>query len=304
MQMITLLTGENSFENERALQGIVVHSQLNVERIDGAGLNIKQLPDLLMGATLFADKRLVIVRNLSENKSLWGELGAWLPRVSDDIHLVLVESKPDKRTKTYKDLQKVASVQESKAWTERDGSRAEQWVIKEAQTVGFELDKKCARKLVERVGIDQWQLAQALQKLAVVEHISPEVIDGLIDANPNENVFNLLETALKGDARRVKNIIKTLEVAEDPYRLFGLLSSQGFLLAVLSVSEKSSSEVAKEVGAHPFVLAKLASHADSIGIMGVRKIITALSEADNEMKTSSAEPWLLIERALIKIAQI
>lgn len=302
--MITLLTGENSFENERALQRIVAESTALIERIDGASLAVKQLPDLLMGVTLFADKRLVMIRNLSENKSLWSDFGAWLPRVSDDIHLVLIEPKPDKRTKTYKDLQKIASIQESKAWTDRDGVKAEQWVMSEARHKGIELDKKCAQLLVERAGIDQWLLSQALEKLAVVDHISPEVIVELIEANPIENVFNLLETALRGDIHRIRDMISTLEVAEDPYRLFGLLTSQGIQLATLSVTDKASSEVAKEIGAHPFVLSKLASHARQLGPTGARKLVGALAEADSGMKTSAGEPWLLIERALIKITRI
>jgi DNA polymerase III subunit delta len=302
--MITLLTGENSFENERALQRIIAEAAIEVERIDGATLETKHLPDLLMGATLFADKRLVVIRNIAENKSLWSDFGVWLARVSDDIHLVLIESKPDKRTKTYKDLQKLASIQESKAWTDRDGLKAEQWVVKEATLRGFELDKKCARLLVDRVGIDQWLLDQALEKLAVVERITPELIEEIIEANPAENVFNLLEAALRGDARRLRSMITTLEVNEDPYRLFGLLSSQGFQLAALSVTDKPSSEVAKDLGAHPFMLSKLTSHAARMGQAGVRKLIAALAEADNGMKTSSGEPWLLIERALIKIARI
>ncbi|MDN5275270.1 MAG: polymerase subunit delta [Candidatus Saccharibacteria bacterium] len=302
--MITLLTGENSFENERALQRLVAETTILVERVDGASLTIKQLPDLLMGATLFAEKRFVVLRNLSENKSLWSDFGTWLPRISDDIHVVLVEAKPDKRTKTYKDLQKVASIQESKSWTDRDGLKAEQWVVTEAKRLGFELDKKCAHFLVARVGIDQWQLSQALEKLAVVGTVSLEVIETLIEANPTENVFNLLETALRGDTPRIREMVQTLEVNEDPYRLFGLLSSQGFQLAALSVTDKASSEVAKELGAHPFVLSKLAPHARKLGSSGARKLIMALAEADSGMKTSSGEPWLLIERALIKITRI
>lgn len=302
--MITVLTGDNSFEIERALQQIIAEAALVVERVDGATLDIKHLPDLLMGATLFAQKRLVVIRNMSENKSLWADFGSWLARVSDDIHVVLIEPKPDKRTKTYKDLQKIADIQESKAWTERDGSRAEQWVIGEAKQRGYELDKKCARLLVERVGIDQWLLDQALEKLAVVDSVTPELILEIIEANPAENVFNLLETALRGNASRLPSMIATLEVAEDPYRLFGLLSSQGFQLAALSVTDKSPSEVAKDLGAHPFVLSKLAPHATRLGHSGSRRLIGALAEADSGMKTSSGEPWLLIERALVKIAQI
>ena len=302
--MITLVTGENSFENERLLARIIQSETVAPERIDGASLETKQLPDLLMGATLFASKRLVILRNLSENKTLWNDFSNWLPRVSDDIHLVLVEAKPDKRTKTYKDLQKVAEVHESKAWTERDGMKAEQWVGSEAKLHGFELDRKCARLLVERVGIDQWLLAGAIEKLAVLDHVSPEVIEDVIEANPIENVFNLLETALRGDLHRIRTMVGTLELTEDPYRLFGLLSSQGFQLAALSVTDKASGEVAKELGAHPFVLSKLAPHARKLGPNGARQLIYALAEADGGMKTSAAEPWLLIERALAKITRI
>jgi DNA polymerase-3 subunit delta len=302
--MITVLTGENSFEIERSLQGLIANSNVAVERIDGAGLEIKRLPDLLMGATLFADKRLVVIRNLSENKSLWSEFGAWLGRVSDDIHLVLVESKPDKRTKTYKDLQKVAAIRESKPWTERDTNRAEQWVGEEAKRLQFELDKKCARLLVERVGADQWLLMQALEKLAVIPEITPGAIEELIEANPTENVFNLLDTALKGNTLKVKNMVGTLEVNEDPYRLFGLLCTQVFQLAVLSNTNDSSADVAKDLGAHPFALSKLTSHAHTLGHIGTRKVVAACAEADAGMKTSAGDPWLLIERALIKIARI
>lgn len=302
--MITLLTGENSFENERALQRIVSQTDVLIERVDGSSLEVKQLPDLLMGATLFAQTRLVVIRNLSENKSLWNDFGTWLPRVSDDIHLVLVESKPDKRTKTYKDLQKVAEVHESKVWTERDALKAEQWVSSEAKKQGFELDTRNARLLVERVGIDQWLLFQALEKLAVVGQVTPECIEDLIEPNPIENVFTLLETALRGNISRIHTMISTLELTEDPYRLFGLLSSQGFQLAALSVTDKPSGDVAKDLGAHPFVLSKLASHARKLGPSGARILIGALAEADSGMKTSTAEPWLLIERALVKIARI
>jgi DNA polymerase III delta subunit len=99
-------------------------------------------------------------------------------------------------------------------------------------------------------------------------------------------------------------MVTTLELNEDPYRLFGLLSSQGFQLAALSITDKASGEVAKELGAHPFVLSKLAPHARKLGPLGARKLIEALAEADSGMKTSSGEPWLLVERALIKIARI
>ncbi|HMI09294.1 MAG TPA: DNA polymerase III subunit delta [Candidatus Saccharimonadales bacterium] len=302
--MITLLVGENNFEVTRAIQKLAADFEGAVEKIDGSELELRQLPDLLAGATLFADKRLVVIKNLSDNKTMWSNFVDFIPRVSDDVHLVIVEPKPDKRTKTYKDLQKVAQVQEFKVWGERDDRVAEEWVVKEAQNLGFELDKKSAAKVVRQIGVDQWQLYRALEKLAMVDSITPAVIEEIIDTNPTENVFHLFDAALKGDSAKVQHMVATLQLTEDPYRLFGLLSGQVFQLVALVLSEKPSGEVAKDIGVHPYALSQLASHAKSLGKAKVKKIVDAFAEADADMKSLGIEPWILLERALLKVANV
>jgi len=302
--MIILLTGENSFEINRALGQLIADFDGVPEKVDGAELELRQLPDLVMGATLFAENRLVIIKNVSENKTIWNALPDWLPRVDQDVQLVLVDEKPDKRTKTYKDLQKIAKIHEFKLWGDRDTAAVEKWVSDEAGRSGLQLDKKSARLLVGRVGADQWLLHQALQKLAVLDSVTPEVIEDIIEANPAENVFNLFEAALKGDTKRVAQMIETLQLSEDAYRLFGLLSMQAFQLLTLGVSDKQSADIAKDLGAHPFALSKLSPYAKRLGKDGAKKVFAAFVEADAAMKTSASDPWLLIERALVKAANI
>lgn len=302
--MITILTGDNDFELQRLLAQIADKFDGVVEKHDGVDLDLKQLPDLVMGTTLFAEKRLVIVKDLSANKTLWTQFSAFLSRLSDDVHLVLVEPKLDKRTKTYKDLQKQATIKEFKVWGERDTLQAEKWVASEAKARGIQLDAKDVRLLVSRVGLDQWLLDQALYKLSFVNEINSAVIEHFIDANPIENVFNLFEAALASDRVAVTKMISTLSLNEDPFRLLGLLSGQAFQLATLAVSDKSSAEVAKAIGAHPFAVGKLATYAKKMGRSGARSVITAFTEADSSMKTSATDPWLLVERALLKVATI
>jgi DNA polymerase III delta subunit len=302
--VITLLTGENSFELQRALDRISAGFNGQPERLDGAEVAVGQLPELLMGGTLFADKRLVIIKSLSENKSVWDQLADWCEKVSDDIHLALVDPKPDKRTRTYKQLQKFAHIEEYRVWGERDIQKAESWVAEEARRQGWELNKKSAQALVARLGVDQWALVGALDKLAVVDEVSPAVIEQIIEAQPSENVFNLFEAALSGERSDVQKMIRTLELNEDPYMVFGLLSGQAFHLAVLAVGDKPPGDSAKDVGAHPFALSKLAPYARKLGKQGAKKIVAIFADADDAMKTSAAEPWLLIERALIKVANI
>tara|TARA_B100001245_G_scaffold226960_1_gene202901 strand:- start:2216 stop:3124 length:909 start_codon:yes stop_codon:yes gene_type:complete len=302
--VITVLTGDNSFELTRAIDEIVRTFDGVAEKFEGGDLELSQLPDLLQGGTLFASERLVIVREVSENKALWDALPDWLGRVSDDVHVVLIEPKPDKRTKTFKDLQKKANVQSFTVWSDRDTVAAESWVIEEAKKQGLVLDKKSAQTLVSRVGIDQWQLFHALEKLAVLDTVTPEVIEKVIEAHPSENVFNLLDAALRGDSKKIAEMIPTLERTQDPYMTFGLLAGQVFQLTVLAVATKPTADIAKDIGAHPYALGKLAPHAKRLGLSNARKIAKIFADTDIAMKSTGADPWLLIEEALIKTASL
>jgi DNA polymerase III delta subunit len=301
--MITLLTGENSFELQSALNDLRASFDGEIVEVDGSELELRSLPDLLMGVSLFSTKRMVVIRNLSDNKFLWTGFVDWIPRLSDDVQLVLVEPKPDKRMLTYKELKKIGDVREYPVWTERDTSKAEQWVSEEATRQGIALDKKNTQLLVRRVGVEQWQLFHALEKLFFVDEITTEVIEDVIDAQPNENVFNLFETALSGNTTKLIDMLQTLELSQDPYALFGLLSGQAFQLAAVAVASPEDS-VAKDFGVHPYVVSRLSSIAKKRGRAGARKIIAAFARADDDLKVSKADPWLLIETALLTVASL
>lgn len=302
--MITVISGENSFENERILARIVADFNAVPEKIDGELLEVRHLPDLLMGISLFASRRLIIIKNMSANKPLWNDFEQWIPRLSDDTDLVLIDPKLDKRTKTFKALQKTAKIHETKLFTDRDTVRVEQWTAEEADRLGVGMDKKSTQTLVARVGVDQWALFRALQKLAVLDEITPEIILDIIEPNPTENAFGLFEAALKGDNKKVVHMLHVLSKTEDVYRLFGLMSGQAVQLATLAVAEVPDTIVASDLGVHPFVISKLSPFAKRSGKSGAKEIVRYFAQADSAMKTGQADPWLLLESALLKTAKI
>ena len=296
--MITVLTGENSYELHQALKAIIGAFNGQPERIDGTTLELRQLPDLLMGGTLFATDRLVIVRGITENVALKSQLHEWLDRVDDSIHLVLIDEKLDKRTVLYKDLKKKANLRDFAQWGERDTSTAVQWLLKQAP----QLDRTTADHLVHRVGLDQWQLASALDILSNLDEITLKTIDEHIEPNRTENVFQLFELALEGKTQRIQDMLRTLELAEEPYGLFALLSSQAFQLAAVGLAE-SGDNSSKDAGIHPFVASKLEKHARRLGARGVLKVLAVFADADADLKRSRGEPWLLIEKSLLQVSQ-
>lgn len=299
--MITWLVGENSFEIREALKEIERTFSGVVERVDGTELSLPQLPDLLMGLSLFAPERLVVISNISQNSSLWEKLPDWLERISDDIHVVFIDTKPDKRTTSYKALKAVAVLKEFPAWTERDTAKAEQWVSARVQTLGMTVDKRTVQHLVDRVGLDQWQLAQALEMLSLADTITSQSIDAIVPPNLHENIFQLFETALEGKTKQVAEKLTVLSVQEDPYAFFALLSSQAMTLAAVTYADDDAN-LTKDFAIHPFVASKLSRHGKKLGKQKVGHILEAFAKADADMKRSKAEPWLLIERVLLETA--
>lgn len=315
--MITWLVGENSFEVHEAKRALLAAFSGEPELIDGSELTLARLPDLFMGISLFAEERLVIISELSANATVWGKLPEWLPRVNDAIHLVFIDKKPDKRTTSYKALKSVATVREFAPWTERDTIKAEAWVMQRAATRHITLARGQAKHLVARVGVDQWQLAQALEILSLLDTITNDAIDTHIPNNPSENVFALFETALQGDAVAVHDMLATLKTQQEPHMLLGLLSSQVLSLAAVVAASASASartsapeaasateDPAKDFAIHPFVVSKMRRYVHKVSKSDVAAMIEAFAVADAGMKRSKAEPWMLIERALLEVVMI
>lgn len=299
--MITWLVGENSFEVREALKAIKAQFNGIPEQVDGTELTLAGLPDLLMGMSLFATERLVIINDITQNSLLWEKLPDWLARINDTIHVVFIDAKPDKRTTSYKALKAVADLRDFPAWSEKDTQKAEQWVSARAETLGMKLERRADQYLVRRVGVDQWQLASALESLSLLDSITPDSIDAIVPQNLQENIFQLFETALEEKPTQVAEMIGILSLQEDPYSLFALLSSQALTLAAVTYAEDDANP-AKDFAIHPFVASKLTRHGKRLGKARVGQILEAFAKTDADMKRSKAEPWVLVEQLLLVVS--
>lgn len=298
--MIYFFVGDNSFESGLAVRRLTDDFDGPVDTVDGADLSLEKLADLLTGTSLFSEKRMVVIKSLSENKAIWDVFDEWADRVSDDVSLVIVEPNPDKRTRAYKALHKKSEVKDFKSWGERDDNLATKWLQDEAKAQGVVLTPAMARLIVQRVGVDQWQLYFALKKLVAVENIDQQTIENIIDEEPSAQVFGLFEASLRGDMNKIRVMIHDLAQREDAYRTFGLLSGQAMQLVALICGD--GKDVAKDLGVHPYAVSKLRPLAYQLKLRDAKRIIDSFAKADDDMKSSGEQPWNLIERALVQVA--
>jgi DNA polymerase III subunit delta len=305
--MIITLTGENTFAALQAERQLIEafsskHGPTGIERVDGEMLETSRLPDLLQGVTLFAPVRLVIIKNVSANKPLIEPLGDMLAKAADDTTVVIADTNLDKRTKLYKLLKTKSNFQD---FAPLDEAKLAAWAQKKAGEYGADLKRPDALYLVQRTGHDQWRLQQEINKLAhYSQQITREAIDLLVEPSPEGTAFELLDAALAGKSDQVGALLSALKTQEDPYKLFGLLASQVHALAVVAAaSGRSSDQIAKEAGIHPFVVRKTQATANRLGPVRIQQISKQAADCDWQLKSTGADPWHLLEVTLLKIAK-
>jgi DNA polymerase-3 subunit delta len=295
--MIRFLFGENDYALSRATTRVrdafgEQHGDQSVSMHEGDQIELRDLPQFLQGQNLFADTKLTIIRGASSNKPLWEGLSDFLEGAGD-IDVLFVEGKPDKRTRTFKWLQKHAEVRECKLLDERETIT---WLETESRRLGIECNHEIARFLVHHSGTDQWQLSNDLMKLSLANKpLSTDLIRELIEPNPSASVFDLLDAILSGrqaDAQKMLDIVRTYE---DPYRFMGLMISQLYALSLCVVADhRPSQQIAKDAGIHPYVAQKTQVLAKRIDRTRLQEIIDRVEECDLALKSTGADPWTLI----------
>ena len=98
--MIQIFYGDDRVKTSKAIKMVFGD---DYEVFDGENLTLDALTGIFLGASLFAEKRKILIKDLGEN----GELFKKLPDFADtENEVILWESKLDKRTTTYKALSK------------------------------------------------------------------------------------------------------------------------------------------------------------------------------------------------------
>ena len=96
--MIKIFYGDDRVKAKQEIDKIL---GANYEVIEGADLGENDLPSVFMGASLFAETRNILIRDLSINKTAFLHLGEYL---NTPHNIILFELKLDKRSATYKEL--------------------------------------------------------------------------------------------------------------------------------------------------------------------------------------------------------
>jgi DNA polymerase III delta subunit len=305
--------GENEFALQRQIDAVTVkfgeqHGAEAITYLDASETEPQNLLAEIVNINMFAPRRLIIIKNASKSKVTWEMLGENLTRVPDETELIIVTTKPDKRTKTYKDLLKSTK---SREFLNLDPREIKSWLSSEARGAELKIEPAAIDELLVITGGDNNQQARLATEIAKFQTlgrpVDVELVRQIVEPNLATNAFDILRLAITSNRQAVSSELKQLrESGEDANKFFGLLASQIFALAA-AVFAGTGSETVRNLKIHPFQLAKMRDLAEELGDtttrkQRVKKITQIFADVDAKAKLSRAdEAWILIETALAKI---
>lgn len=306
-RMVVTLTGENGFGLQRELNRVVEafvagHGDLALERLDGQDAEPAKINEALTSLPFLSDRKMVILRMPGANKTFVEQAEQLLGNVPETTDVIIIEPKLDKRLGYYKYLQKHTDF---RAFPQLDQSGLAHWLVVAAKESEGSISSSDARYLVERIGPDQQTLFNELQKLLLYEpKITRQTIDLLTDSSPQSTIFQLLEAAFAGNAKRALELYaeqRALKV--EPAQIISMLAWQLHILAILKTAgDRPTDQIAREAKINPYVLAKSQSIARALTLAQLKKLINDLLVIDLKTKRTNLDADEALQHYLLQLS--
>ena len=309
--MVYFFYGENEFELNRAvakLRDEFLHENPadSVAKFDMTETEPDRIFAEIINVNLFAPRRFFVIKDVFANKLFVEKLSEFLSRIPAENEVILVDQKPDKRTKIFKDLVAKTTAREFKILREWE---LQKWLADEVDSRKVAMDAAAQGELLNLVSGEenpQPRIAMELDKFANLNcEITIEEVREMVEPNLAADTFAIFAMAVRGERENLaREIAKLKSSGENSNQLFGLIGSQLFALAVAKTAG-TGGDVAKQFKIHPFQLGKMSSLAREISAADIENFARILAAADAKMKLSDENAaWRILEIALAKITKI
>lgn len=299
----------------------------NLVTIDGTTASASEVWGAIAAQSFLVRKRMVVVERIGAQKSSGAreEVAALLEKIPDDVIAVFWEEQSrNAERKTQKSKRKSQNAKRStgpsnsknaakkgddffallqkradfaQEFAPLEGVALTRWVVGAAKALGATITSDATRDLIAIVGSDLWRTRNEIEKLALATAGTPitsAMVCDLVATVPEEDIFGFVDALGRGDRATAIRILRILEAARaDPQYLLAMIHRQLRLLVMAAdCFERGvpASQLAVELGVHPYVAQKVAQQARTASLTSIRALYPRLLDFDRQLKSSRC-PW-------------
>lgn len=282
--------------------------RFNGERLQAKETDPSDLIGRLAVIPMFGGRRVIMVENVEAwAKGALSAVETFVQRIPSSACLVMSASGRKNVEGLARAVEAKGKVVIFRAPGEREAPR---WLIERARQMGKTLSNRAAFVLVETSGADFQTLASELEKICtfVGENERIEEADVLEAAGSHRtfSTFELLDQIKGGRADKALASLRSLVLSgEIPLKILSTLAWQIRVIWQVKDGLRQSipeSQLAKRVGAHPFVVKKAGEQAARLSDAYLYKVLEAVAQTDIAIKSTGTSPELLLEDLVLNLA--
>lgn len=313
MNNLFLFTGQETFllhqklkEWRKAFEE--KHGDMNLDVLDGKGVEIGEMIAHVEAAPFLGERRLVIIENLPESpktrnadkitkkdEKREGELQKlidFLPKIPESSVVVFVQPNPDKRKSLYKKCVQLGQVKEFK---EMSGGELSKWIQIRVQQLGGSINSSSVDYLTSQAGQDLWKLEQELKKLVAYcdgKPIDKVCIDHLVVPTIEANIFHLTDAlGAKNHKKAIQNLHRSMAAGENLRQIFYMIVRQFRLFLQVggylsNFPTTTPANIASTLKIHPFVAKNTVAQLKNFKLSEIKAAYSRLLEIDVALKSS------------------
>lgn len=332
---VLMLFGEETMLVNEAARTLYAAAQasdeggMSTEIIDGDTISLEAVLSLARSYPMMAERRTIWIRRFEKvaaNKSKVGDaLAEYLSNPMPTTFLLLTASIPfadgigAAMQKNAKQAQKKIATMKfpynlllaQAPWVEYQALTAREltsWIRTRALDKGLELTPHVVEYLLVRYGHSLYALDQEINKLVSYCHgrgsVSEVEMMRIAGGSRTYSVFDLQKAIGAGNIQRAMTILQSL-LDESRQELVIVAMLVKYFLTLFKLSDAITlgdrNAIGSAVGIPPFAVA---DHIDALQRLGVRRVEQALMElrtTERLLKSTSADPGMLLETVLLTI---
>lgn len=270
-------------------------------RLDAAAYGTGELL-LATSPSLFAEDRMVVVESVEKaTDELILDALAYLGTPQPEVWLVLRHGGGQRGKKLLDAVRAAGHPVATCEAVKRDADKAA-FVTQEMRRSGRRMEARAVRALVDAVGSDLRELAAACSQLVAdtTGVIGTEVVERYYGGRIEATGFRVADAAVEGSAGEAVALLRhAFATGLDPVPVVAALAVRLRTLAKVSAARGHG---AGDLGMAPWQVDRARKELTRWTPEGLADAITAVAQADAEVKGASRDPRFAVERAVLRIA--
>lgn len=305
---VVLVRGAEDLLAERAVARIVdaVRAQdptAEVVTLEAADYGAGMLA-VATSPSLFAEAKVVVLAGLEHgSEQALADARAYLDAPAPDVVLVLRHGGGQRGRALLDACRDLPTVGAEPLRSDGDKTA---FVTAELRAAGRRAEPRAVRALVDAVGSDLRELASACAQLVADTEglIGVDVVERYYAGRVEATGFQVADAAVAADAGAAVALLRhAFATGVDPVPLVAALAMKLRVLAKVAATRGRGAVAARELGLAPWQVDRAVTELRHWTPEGLAVAITAVAEADAQVKGESRDRAYAVERAVIRVAQ-